>query len=36
MNKAVLDSGVFSKLFLQEPDRQEAIELITELSKRNT
>jgi len=36
MNKAVLDSCVFSKLFLQEPDRQEAIELITELSKRNT
>jgi len=31
----VLDSCVFSKLFLQEPDRQEAVELITELSQRN-
>jgi len=36
MSKVVLDSCVFSKLFLQEPDRQEAVELITELSKRNT
>jgi len=35
MNKVVLDSCVFSKLFLQEPDRQEAIELITELSQKN-
>jgi len=35
MNKVVLDSCVFSKLFLQEPDRQEAVELITELSQRN-
>jgi len=31
----VLDSCVFSKLFLQEADRQEAVELITELSQRN-
>ena len=31
----VLDSYVFSKLFLQEADRQEAVELITELSQRN-
>jgi len=31
----VLDSCVFSKLFLQEPDHQEAVELITELSQRN-
>jgi len=35
MNKIVLDSCVFSKLFLQEPDRHEAIALITELSRRN-
>ena len=35
MNKVVLDSCVFSKLFLQEPDHQEAVELITELSQRN-
>jgi len=35
MNKVVLDSCVFSKLFLQEADRQEALELITELSQRN-
>jgi len=31
----VLDSCVFSKLFLQEPDHQEVVELITELSQRN-
>ena len=35
MNKVVLDSCVFSKLFLQEPDRHEAIALITELSRGN-
>jgi len=35
MNKVVLDSCVFSKLFLQEPDHLEAVELITELSQRN-
>lgn len=35
MNKVVLDSCVFVKLFLQEPDHKEAITLITELSKRN-
>jgi len=35
MNNVVLDSCVFSKLFLQEPDHQDAIELITELSQRN-
>jgi len=35
MNKVVLDSCVFSKLFLQEPDHQEAVELITELSQQN-
>jgi len=35
MNNVVLDSCVFSKLFLQEPDHQEAVELITELSQRN-
>ena len=31
----VLDSCVFSKIFLQEPDHSEAVELIIELSQRN-
>ncbi len=35
MDKVVLDSCVFCKLFLQEPDRHEAIAFITELSQRN-
>jgi len=35
MNKVVLDSCVFVKLFLQEPDHKDAIKLISELSKRN-
>ena len=35
MDKVVLDSCVFNKLFLQEPDHREAVELITELSIRN-
>ena len=35
MNKVVLDSCVFSKIFLQEPDHREAVDLITELSQRN-
>jgi len=35
MDKVVLDSCVFSKLFLQEPDRDEAIAFITELNRRN-
>ena len=34
-NKVVLDSCVFNKLFLEEDDKEQAIELITELSKRN-
>jgi predicted nucleic acid-binding protein len=33
-NKVVLDSCVFNKLFLQETDREQAIALIKELSKR--
>lgn len=33
-NKIVLDSCVFNKLFLQEADREQAINLITELTKR--
>lgn len=32
-NKVVLDSSVFNKLFLQEYDRGEAIELIDEIRK---
>jgi len=35
MNKVVLDSFVFRKLFLQEPGHQDAIDLINELSQRN-
>ena len=35
MNKVVLDSCVFSKLFLQEVDRQAAVDLITKLSQQN-
>ena len=35
MNKVVLDSCVFVKLFLREPDHKVAVELITELSKKN-
>lgn len=35
MSKVVLDSCVFCKLFLDEPDHQEAIGLITELSLQN-
>jgi predicted nucleic acid-binding protein len=35
MNKVVLDACVFAKLFLQEPDHQQALELITELTDRN-
>jgi predicted nucleic acid-binding protein len=34
-NKVVLDSCVFNKLFLQESDKQDAIDLITELSKQH-
>ena len=34
-NKVVLDSCVFNKLFLEEDDRDQAIELITELTKQN-
>lgn len=34
-NKIVLDSCVFNKLFLQEPDREQAIDLIYTLTKRN-
>ena len=34
-NKIVLDSCVFNKLFLQEDDKQDAIDLITELSHRH-
>ncbi len=34
-NKVVLDSCVFNKLFLEEDDKEQAIELIMELSKRN-
>lgn len=34
-NKVVLDSCVFNKLFLEEDDRDQAIELITELTNRN-
>lgn len=33
MNEVVLDSCVFSKLFLQETDRQDAIELISYFSQ---
>jgi predicted nucleic acid-binding protein len=33
-NKVVIDSCVFNKLFLQEPDREQAIELINEVTKR--
>jgi predicted nucleic acid-binding protein len=33
-NKVVLDSCIFNKLFLQEADREQAINLITELTKR--
>ena len=35
MPKVVLDSCVFCKLFLDEPDHQEAVALITELSIQN-
>lgn len=35
MNKVVIDSCVFVKLFLQEPDHKQVVELITELSQRN-
>jgi predicted nucleic acid-binding protein len=34
-NKVVLDSCIFNKLFLEEDDRDQAIELITELTNRN-
>lgn len=34
-NKVVLDSCVFNKLFLEENDREQAIELIKELTKQN-
>jgi len=34
-NKVVLDSCVFNKLFLEEDDKEQAIQLITEISKRN-
>ena len=34
-NKIVLDSCVFCKLFLQENDRQQAIDLITALAENN-
>jgi len=33
-NKIVIDSCVFNKLFLQEPDREQAIALINEVTKR--
>lgn len=33
-NKVVLDSCVFNKLFLNEADKQETIDLLTELAKR--
>ncbi len=35
MNKVVLDACVFGKLFLQEPDHQQALELITKLTNSN-
>ena len=35
MHKVVLDACVFAKLFLQEPDRQQALELITTLTNSN-
>lgn len=35
LNKIVLDSCVFCKLFLQESDRQQAVELISALTERN-
>lgn len=35
MPKVVLDSCVFCKLFLDEPDHQEAVALVTELSVQN-
>lgn len=34
-HKVVLDSNVFCKLFLDEPDRQQAVELVTELNARD-
>lgn len=34
-NKVVLDSCVFNKLFLEEDDRDQAIELIKELTNKN-
>ena len=34
-NKVVLDSCVFNKLFLEEADRDQAINLISELTKQN-
>lgn len=34
-NKVVLDSCVFNKLFLEEDDRDQAIDLITELTEQN-
>jgi predicted nucleic acid-binding protein len=33
-NKVVLDSCVFNKIFLNEADKQETIDLLTELAKR--
>lgn len=33
-NKIVIDSCIFNKLFLEEPDREQAIELINEVTKR--
>ena len=35
INKVVLDSSVFCKLFLQENDRQQAVDLVTALIERN-
>jgi len=35
MNNVVLDSCVFCKLFLEEPDHQQAVDLITILSEQN-
>jgi predicted nucleic acid-binding protein len=33
-NKVVLDSCVFNKLFLEEDDKEQAIQLMTEINKR--
>lgn len=35
INKIVLDSSVFCKLFLQENGRQQAIDLMTALTQQN-